>query len=280
MTLRLGSVKTFLDPCPHFVIDDVFDEDFYKKFVESIPEFDEFDRSDPRATGTMAVSEFRTLSSRHEILGRRLDEALLELNGEISALNREIIGKIRDREAYASHLELIEDAEWEEATYFRIRERGNGFSLPPHMDGPYFFSTHIVYLASNRDDAANGTLILAPDLSVEYDSLKGFLSMWPKHERWVIVKHVDYVPNRVFGFLNTPWSIHGHRPFSLRGRRLSINVTMKLTDKAIQNVFRRIPSSHRQFFAKPKILTEIINGADTFTEMNQDPEGRFAFLHG
>jgi hypothetical protein len=280
MTLRLGSVQVFLEPCPHFVIDDVFESNFYNELVGRIPEFDGFDRSDAQATGTMALREFRALSDTHETLGRRLDEALLDLNKEVSALSREIIGKIRTREAYASYLELIEDAEWEEATYFRIRERGNGFSLPPHMDGPYFLSTHIVYLARNQDDAENGTAILAPDLSTDYDSLKGFLSMWPQHERWNIVKMVDYVPNRVFGFLNTPWSIHGHLPFSLRGRRLSINVTMKLTDKAIKNVFSRVPSTHRQFFAKPKILREIINGTDTLAEMKRDPEGRFAFLHG
>jgi hypothetical protein len=280
MQLALGSVNTFTKPFPHFVIDGVLDGDFYNDLIENIPTFSGFDEADPSATGTLSVAEFCLLSKRHEMLGIVLNDCLLALNQEISGIYRALLAQIRDDEAYSSFNLLVENSNWEEPTYFRLRERGNGFKLPPHMDGPYFLGTHILYLARSAADARNGTTFFSPESPEGYDHLRGYLSMWPRHPRWRVAKHIEYRPNRLIGFLNTPYSTHGHAPFKLTERRLTINVTMKFVDESIRQAYERVPETHRRFFAKPKIIQAILNGVNTGAELDRDPEGPFSFLYG
>ena len=280
MSLRLGSLEVFTQPCPHFVIDGLFDDGFYRELVDAIPEFVGFDRTDPAATGTLSIPELRRFSGHHEALGDELQRDLLILNDRVSELYRQLLDRLPDDPAYEEFSRLVGQAEWEQPDYFRLRERGNGFALPPHMDGPYFLGTHLIYLARDIDDVANGTMLFTPKLPLSYDPLHGFLSMWPRNESWQLRKTIGFRPNRLMGFLNTPYSLHGHAPFVLKGRRLSINVTMKYTDAHIRTMYARLPPTYREVFVKPKILGAILDGVDTVAERARDPEGAFAFLNG
>ena len=58
MSMRFGSLEIFTQPCPHFVIDGLFDDDFYHDVVDAIPEICGFDRHDPAATGALSILAF------------------------------------------------------------------------------------------------------------------------------------------------------------------------------------------------------------------------------
>jgi hypothetical protein len=219
-------------------------------------------------------------SGRHKALGVELQRDLLALDHRVSELYPQLIEQLPDDPAYAEYARLVGDPEWEQPDYFRLRERGNGFALPPHIDGPYFLGTHLIYIARDADDVANSTMLFAPNAPLDHGPLRGFLSMWPRNTNWQVRKIIGYQPNRVTGLLNTPYSLHGHAPFVLKGRRLSINVTMKFTDAHIRAMYIRLPQDYREVFVKPKILGAILAGVDTVAERARDPEGAFAFFNG
>lgn len=280
MPLALRKIQTFMTPCPHFVIDGVFEQEFYDDFVRAIPPMSSSSPMPAGETGTMSIEEFSEVGPRNAELGALMADDLTHLTDEAIGLLRGLMAEAANLDQYRAFAMMCGGLDWEIPEHYRLRERGQAFQLPPHTDGPYFAGTYLLYLPTSDVDRLNGTAFVRPEPPGAVDLTATFFQMWPRHRGWALEKMIDYIPNRVVGFLNTPFSLHANYPFELMSRRITIAVTPKLTDESIRALYATLPESYRQITAKPKILEAILAGVDTLAERRRAPEGAFSFLNG
>ena len=89
--------------------------------------------------------------------------------------------------------------------------------IEPHLDNPKEFYAALLYMKNFDDDSVGGNLV-----TYKFKGLPKFYGKSRvKHEHVIKFEEIEYRPNRLVMFLNTPYSIHG------------------VTEKSISNHYRK-----------------------------------------
>lgn len=81
-----------------------------------------------------------------------------------------------------------------------------GYKIGPHTDNPLKIITLLIYIPSNNDNSELGTSLYTPKENY-VQSCEGMKHH--KFENFNLVKTIEYIPNRMFGFMKTNKSFHG-----------------------------------------------------------------------
>lgn len=192
-------------PYPHFYIRDVFPDEFYRQMLAHLP----------------ATADLSPIEEKRPVKGYKErfvycfdDESLAGLPAEKSAFWRQF----RDTWQRGAFGNLLV-SKFQSLIDQRLKGNPNiefydelmlvhdiqNYTLGPHTDSPKKLITVVFYLPADDRHASMGTCIYLPrDGSFSCPGGPHY-----KHERFVRVKSMPYVPNSVFCFFKTDNSFHG-----------------------------------------------------------------------
>jgi len=192
-------------PYPHFYIRDVFPDEFYRQMLAHLP----------------ATADLSPIEEKRPVKGYKErfvycfdDESLAGLPAEKSAFWRQF----RDTWQRGAFGNLLV-SKFQSLIDQRLKGNPNiefydelmlvhdiqNYTLGPHTDSPKKLITVVFYLPADDRHASMGTCIYLPrDGSFSCPGGPHY-----KHERFVRVKSMPYVPNSVFCFFKTDNPFHG-----------------------------------------------------------------------
>lgn len=212
---RLRSSEVVAEPFPHYYLENVFPDDYYRALLEHLPEsgvyqnlfevtdykLEHFRHRDQRdlkegwaAALPPGIREFWERFNEW-FLGRRLASAVLASFGEQFD---EQFGREEDWPEVSVEAQLI-------------RHRA-GYFLGPHSDLYTKLVVLLIYLAPDESATHMGTSLYRPKDS-------GFTCRASTHhpfENFVKVKTAPYKPNSLLAFMRSDVSFHGVEPLSER----------------------------------------------------------------
>lgn len=203
---RFAGLQLELDPYPHFVIDELFPEDYYRLMLMARPSDAELVCLDDtgRAHGyperfVMQLPEgLQQLQDPHK---RRFWQT--HLNWFLSeGLMVELLKRLREQIVALGVTKLNVRAE---AMFMRDLQ---GYKIGPHTDSPARLLSMMVYLPEDDQHQHLGTSVfkpLAAGQTCAGHSHHGF-------DAFQEVRRAPYRPNSAFGFLKTENSFHGVYP--------------------------------------------------------------------
>ena len=197
------SVRQF--PFSHFFIEDIFPQDFYEKIQENLPTPDQLS----------PISEKRPVKGYKERFVLTFDDASLEaldpakkdfwtsfrdilLKGGIgNLLFNKFSAQISQRFKDKPGLEFRNEA-------YLVLDTTN-YALGPHTDSASKVITVVFYMPPDKSQEMMGTSIYLPrNASFLCEGGPHY-----KHENFLKLATMPYVPNAVFGFLKSNNSFHG-----------------------------------------------------------------------
>jgi hypothetical protein len=210
---RLRASELILEPYPHYYLERVFPEDYYKAMLEHLPASGFYQN-------LYEVTDLKLEHFRHRDQ-RNLDDDWTdalppELKNFWDSFDEWFLGPELARavlRSFAAPLRArfgAEDA-WPEVSVESqfIRHRA-GYFLGPHSDLHTKLAVLLIYLAPDESDAHLGTSIYRPKEA-------GFSCPNSTHypfEKFVRVKTAPYRPNSLLAFLRSDVSFHGVEPLS------------------------------------------------------------------
>lgn len=218
VSARIESTAIETEPFAHFVVDSVLPEDFYAAFTALIPGSEEFHGLTPglareqENTFVLDDRRFADLSPLHE-------EVFGKLCAAFRSVSRRVIEKFNphlepafvdifgtDGTANAQRLTIEHDPV---ASLF---ERNEHFKQPPHTDGHYRVASWIFYIPLNADSTLRGTeLFRVTRKFADFNPVMNMFTRVPNNLELEPARMVDFRPNRIIAFINSPYSYHGVR---------------------------------------------------------------------
>lgn len=206
---RFSETKVDLDPFPHIVISEILPSEVYSYLVSQWPEEEVFDRNSTlrkRLPVTQGCAENRSLSVEQRIAWKTFGERIVQ--GFIQ-------DNIKKRFIPISHYKfpfLSEDAaasavkniDFDHSYSDGLNLDKFGFSINPHIDQAYIFSTILTYFPPDSQHAEYGTTL--------YRSKSGRTSkdiLYCQFKECEVVKKVPFVPNTMLAYLQAPNGWHG-----------------------------------------------------------------------
>lgn len=182
-------------PYPHFIVDNIFSDGLYKKIIENriptdcLQTLKELNRvgsgySDSRKVLNLD-KKITILSEKQRLFWEPFTEWLM---GDF----RQIINN-KFNISFENHLDILYTRDFK------------NYSLGPHTDSVKKVATFLFYIPKDNFNSSLGTSLYTPkkhDLTCEGN----------KHHKnydFDIFKTVNYLPNRLFGFIKTDNSFHG-----------------------------------------------------------------------
>lgn len=216
----VGETKVFTEPSPYLVLDDVFPRDIYERFQAALPGFAELRpmerdnlhifplwdaKSDAVASGDGAVG-LRWLVNT--VFSQDLAERFLErFSSSLSSMYADLFGS-----RSAEYRDLVRVHDWTEAGSLDVRPVGN--VLPAHTDWPNRLISVVFYLSPAnetwREEWGTRLYRITPAEGLDPVALMAKKQAFPD----ALIDRSDYKllefrPNRIVAFMNTPWSVHG-----------------------------------------------------------------------
>ena len=195
-------------PYPHFHIENIFPNDFYREILENLPELNAYvSLSDSGAVKKGSYRERYILPFQEPEISRmsfvqgmfwrkfalRLKSAewIRMLLDKFDPFIRKRYGDMYDRIDFFSDLGLLRDQ--------------SGYGIGPHTDHPSRALTLLFYCPQNSEQAHLGTsLYRHPDSQFK---CKGHSHH--RADQFTKIYTAPYVPNSVFGFIKSDQSFHG-----------------------------------------------------------------------
>jgi len=213
LTDRLRSAEVILEPYPHYLLDDVFPQDFYQALLRHLPESNVYENL--YEVTTLKLDHFRHRDQRDLDQGwterlppelkdfwERFDEWFLGPDLARAVLSS-FAGQLKERFG-------AEDS-WPEVSVESqlIRHRA-GYFLGPHSDLYTKLVVLLIYLAPDRSAEHLGTSLYRPK-DPEFSCPNS--THYP-FEDFVRVKTAPYRPNSLLAFFRSDVSFHGLDPLS------------------------------------------------------------------
>jgi hypothetical protein len=213
LTERLRSAEVVLEPYPHYLLDNVFPEDFYQALLSHLPESRVYENL--YEVTTLKLDHFRHRDQRDLTRGwteslpaelkdfwDRFDEWFLGRDLARAVL-RSFAGQLRERFG-------AEDSWPEAAVESQLIRHRAGYFLGPHSDLYTKLVVLLIYLAPDRRAEHLGTSLYRPK-DPEFSCPNS--AHYP-FEDFVRVKTAPYRPNSLLAFFRSDISFHGLDPLS------------------------------------------------------------------
>lgn len=229
-------------PFPHIVIDNFLSVDELEMFYSQLPQDSQFDWN---KVG-LGYFGFWPGSASVKMLNQEQQQYFLEFQNRY--FSNEAAGCILNKfKPYLNNLhrklfgseQLIKLQDWNESGGIDIRIPGN--KLPIHLDWPNRLFSVILYLdPGNNCKPGWGTRLYEVDQNSITDPLEVFSQRRKlSHDEMINWQYrtIDFVPNRLVVFMNTPWSFHGAIVPSVPGSGSrycflkGLNITKEQTEK-------------------------------------------------
>lgn len=208
---RLANAQVHSYPYPHFYVENVFPDAFYKDLIDSLPEEDcyrslsQSGKVDPRTYRERLVipldqERLSQLPFAHCLFWSQFSQAIesdLWRSTLLSKFDREI------KERFGSHYENVTFSSSAEL----IRDRTK-YSIGPHTDHPIRVVTLLFYFPRTQEQAHLGTSVYQhTDPTFECE---GFIHH--PFDSFVKLHSAPFLPNSAFGFVRSGRSFHGVEP--------------------------------------------------------------------
>ena len=202
---RLRSAKVDHDPFPHYVLEQVFPDDYYRELLRHLPASDVYDN-------LYEVTDLKLDHFRHRDQ-RDMDHGWTDrLPSDLQTFWTSFNDWFLSHELAQAVLESFGGREsWPAVTIESqfIRHRA-GYFLGPHSDLYTKLVVLLLYLAPDNSAEHLGTSLYRPKEA-------GFSCPQSKHyafEDFVRVKTAPYRPNSLLAFVRSDVSFHGLEPLS------------------------------------------------------------------
>ncbi len=203
---RLRTAKVELDPFPHYFLERVFPDDYYRQLLRNLPASDVYEN-------LYEVTDLKLDHFRHRNQ-RDMDDGWTErLPARVKpfweAFNEWFLGPAFARAVLESF--RSERTSWPEVSVESqfIRHRA-GYFLGPHSDLYTKLVVLLIYLAPDNSAEHLGTSLYRPkDPSFSCPDSKHY-----PFEDFIRVKTAPYKPNSLLAFLRSDISFHGLEPLS------------------------------------------------------------------
>jgi hypothetical protein len=203
---RLGSANVVSDPFPHYFLERVFPEDYYRELLLNLPDSDVYENL--YETTDLKLDHFRHRDQRDMDQGwtDRLPHEQKSFWDSFNQwfLSEEIASAVMRSFGRESCLELTVESQF-------IRHRA-GYFLGPHSDLYTKLVVLLLYLAPDDTAEHLGTSLYRPKQA-------GFSCPASKHYEFsdfIKVKTAPYRPNSLLAFVRSDISFHGLEPLSER----------------------------------------------------------------
>ena len=201
---RLRDAKIELDPFPHYFLERVFPDDYYRELLRQLPSSDVYDNL--YEVTDLKLDHFRHRDQRD--MDRGWTERLPSGQRDFwSSFNEWFLSD----ELAQAVLESFGSESWPavsvESQFIRHRA---GYFLGPHSDLYTKLVVLLLYLAPDNDAEHLGTSLYRPKDA-------GFSCPNSKHyafEDFIRVKTAPYRPNSLLAFVRSDISFHGLEPLS------------------------------------------------------------------
>lgn len=196
---KLANVKIDNHPYPHFVIDNIFPDEFYKELLKNpIPKNDLVNLVESKRVGS-GYSGARYVVN--------LDPSMPTLSYELRSLYENFAKWLHYyfKNMLLNKFNLPTNNILADALYTKDYQT---YSLGPHTDKITKVLTCLIYLPTDNSLSQYGTTIYTPK-DKTFTCAGG-----PHHKRkdFDIFKTIEFVPNRMFCFQKTNNSFHGVEP--------------------------------------------------------------------
>jgi hypothetical protein len=203
---RLRSATVELDPFPHYVLDQVFPDDYYRALLRYLPDSTVYENL--YEVTDLKLDHFRHRDQRDMNHGwtERLPPDQREFWGSFNQwfLSEDVAQAVMKSFGWKSWPALSVESQF-------IRHRA-GYFLGPHSDLHTKLVVLLLYLAPDDSAEHLGTSLYRPKLA-------GFSCPDSKHyafDDFVRVKTAAYKPNSLLAFVRSDISFHGLEPLSER----------------------------------------------------------------
>jgi hypothetical protein len=205
-TVRLRDARVETDPFPHYVLERVFPDDYYRQMLRHLPDSAVYDNL--YEVTDLKLDHFRHRDQRNMDQGWT-DRLPPEQKSFWSAFNQWFLSGELSRAVLESFPRTSWPAVSVESQFIRHR---TGYFLGPHSDLFTKLVVLLIYLAPDDSAEHLGTSLYRPKQA-------GFSCPHSKHyafEDFVRVKTAPYRPNSLLAFVRSDISFHGLEPLSAR----------------------------------------------------------------
>lgn len=210
---RLRGAEVALEPYPHYYLENVFPDDYYRALLSHLP-------GSAVYQNLFEVTDYKLDNFRHRDQRDLKEGWTAELPGEIREfwdgfsewfLGQDLAEAVLDSFAGPLRARYGEKKSWPEVSVEPqlIRHRA-GYFLGPHSDLYTKIAVLLLYLAPDESGAHLGTSLYRPKDA-------GFTCHDSAHypfEDFIRVKTAPYKPNSLLAFLRSDVSFHGVEPLS------------------------------------------------------------------
>ncbi len=213
MIERLRNANVEADPFPHFYLEDVFPEDYYRQLLHHLPGSSIYDNL--YEVTDLKLDHFRHRYQRdlNEGWTNALPEPLQPFWNSFNHwfLSPELAQAVLESFAGPLKRRLGDQSSWPavsvEAQFIRHRA---GYFLGPHSDLYTKLVVLLLYLARDANSESLGTSLYRP-------KIEGFSCPDSKHypfDDFIRVKTAPYKPNSLLAFVRSDISFHGLEPLT------------------------------------------------------------------
>ncbi len=215
---RIANAPVLQHPFPHFYVESVFPDDFYRELRNRLPALASYQRIDETGSVTKGLYQARYVCSITDLEEREAAEGSgaegggtfwLDLNRWLggSGFARLMIDKfgpaVRARFGDGAELQIEMDN--------RLVRDFTTYAIPPHTDNPRKLVSLLFYLPPDDRFRELGTSIYAPkDPAMRCDG-----TAHHRFEHFKRVATMAYRPNTLFGFFKTDRAFHGVEPIEV-----------------------------------------------------------------
>ena len=204
---RIANAPLLTYPFPHFYVDSVFPEDFYREFRARLPEAIAYTRIDETGGVTKGAYQERSVCSLLDLEEREAtrDDGSFwaDLNSWLMSerFAHVVTGKFRD----GIVARYGPDAELSMRMDCQLVRDLTRYAISPHTDTPTKLVSLLFYLPPDERLAHLGTSIYTPKAAEMRFDPSRHLSF----DAFKKVTTMPFRPNSLFGFLRTDRSFHG-----------------------------------------------------------------------
>ncbi len=206
---RLGEAEVVMEPYPHYYVENVFPDDYYRELLAHLPESAVYQNL--FEVTTLKLDHFRHRDQRdfNEGWTKTLPGELREF---WENFNRWFLSpELAQAVLHSFAAQLPDEKSWPEVAVESqlIRHRA-GYFLGPHSDLYTKLVVLLIYLAPDESASHLGTSLYVP----KEPGFKCPAGTHYQFEDFVRVKTVPYRPNSLLAFRRSDISFHGVEPLS------------------------------------------------------------------
>jgi hypothetical protein len=204
---RIANAPVLGYPFPHFYLEGVFPDEFYRELRSHLPELGEYKRLDETGTVAKGMYKERFICSSSELEEREFERGSGTFWAELNSwlLADEFAQLFLARFRHEIDERFVHGAELKIETDCRLVRDFTNYAISPHTDTPRKLVSLLFYLPADDSMKHLGTSIYAPvDPGLRCEG-----TAHHRREGFKKVATMEYKPNTLFAFFKTDRAFHG-----------------------------------------------------------------------